>query len=136
MDPDARPATTSEPVMTPAQPPAGREGPQPSSWGDFFAFRVMVTPVLIRAAYVIGVVVIAAAAALIPFGAATTVCQGASGSAPTCTSLGAGPLVTALLQAIVVFIVAQFAWRVLMELLMVIFGIHESVRSIEARGGR
>ena len=137
MDPDPQLGTTSEPSIAPASPSAGGGAPRSSGWGDFFAFRVMVTPALIRVVYVIGVVVITAAAILIPFlGTATTVCQSEGGGTLTCTSLGAGPLVYASLVAIIVFIVAQVCWRVLMELLMVIFGIHESVRSIEAQGGR
>ena len=137
MDPDPQRGASSEPSIAPAPPSAGGGAPRTSSWGDFFAFRVMVTPALIRVVCVIGVVVITAAAILIPLlGTATTVCQSEGGGTLTCTSLGAGPIVSALLQAIVVFIVAQVCWRVLMELLMVIFGIHESVRSIEAHEGR
>ena len=137
MDPDPQRGATSEPSIAPAPPSAGGGSPRSSGWGDFFAFRVMVTPALIRVVYVIGVVVITAATILIPLlGTATTVCQSEGGGTLTCTSLGAGPLVYALLVAIVVFIVAQVCWRVLLELLMVIFGIHESVRSIEAQRGR
>ena len=137
MDPDPQEGAPSEKSIAPAPPSAGGGAPRGSGWGDFFAFRVMVTPALIRVVYVIGAVVITAAAILIPLlGTATTVCQGDAGGALACTSLGAGPIVSALLQAIVVFVVAQVCWRVLMELLIVIFGIHESVRSIEARGGR
>jgi hypothetical protein len=118
--------------MTGTQPPAARR--QDFSWGDFFAFRVMVTPVLIRLVYLIGVVLITLAAIAIPlFGTATTVCTGtADGGAVVCQPIQ-GALLGGLLAGVLVFVIGQLYFRVVMELLMVIFGIHESVRAIEAR---
>jgi hypothetical protein len=116
--------------MTETQPPA--RSLSGFSWGDFFAFRMMVTPSLIRLVYVIGVVLITVGAVALPlFGTPTMVCQGPP-DALVCESIP-GALVSGLLGGILLFIIGQLYWRVVMELLMVIFGIHESVRAIEAR---
>lgn len=103
--------------------PTGVKPPRPT-WADFFAFRVMVTPALIRVVYVIGVALITVAAVLVPLGIYV----------PQPVVLGTWIYV--ILVGVVVFVVAQLWWRVVTELLMVIFGIHESVRAIEARDRR
>jgi hypothetical protein len=116
--------------MTQVQPPPG--GRPPFSWGDFFAFRVMVTPALIRIVYLIGVVLITLAAIFIPlFGTAATQCT-TTGDTTVCQPIS-GALFGGVLAGVLVFIIGQLYFRVVMELLMVIFGIHESVRAIEAR---
>jgi hypothetical protein len=109
--------------------------PQRAAWADFFAFRVMGTPALIRVVYLIGVVLITLAAIYIPLvGTATTVCQGTP-DAVVCSAIP-GALVGGILVGILVFILGQLWWRVLTELLMVIFGIHEAVRAIEGQSRR
>lgn len=103
--------------------PSGTNGvsPQRPTWADYFAFRVMVTPALIRVVYLIGAAVITVVSVFVPLGIAV----------PQPATLGTWVYV--LLVGVVVFLVAQLWWRVITELLMVIFGIHESVRAIEAR---
>jgi hypothetical protein len=92
----------------------------------------MVTPALIRVVYIIGVVLITLGAIFIPLvGTATTVCQGTP-DAVVCQAIP-GALVGGILVGILVFILGQLWWRLVTELLMVIFGIHEAVRAIEAR---
>jgi hypothetical protein len=116
----------------PAPPPAAMPGAR-FSWGDYFAFRTMITPTLIRIIYLIGVVVITAVAILLVLGTPTTTCVIDSTGTSSCTSTGGGPI-AAVLIGIVAFILGQLYWRVITELLFVIFGIHESVRTIERRG--
>ena len=114
----------TEPTMPTGQPPSVPPvswGPAPTTssgrfnWGDFFSFRYMVTPVLIRVIYVVGAV-------LVTLGAI----------APLATANGAAGLVFAIL----VFLVGNLYWRVIMELFMVFFGMHESLRAIERQGRR
>ena len=102
------------------------------SWADFFAFRVMVTPALIRIVYMIGVALITLGAVLTFLSVPVTTCVGTNDSV-TCTGGGPAAVVYAVLIAVVVFTVGQLSWRVITELLYVIFGIHESVRNIERR---
>jgi hypothetical protein len=124
----------SGPSVAGTQPPSETRSRRRSSWGDFFAFRVMITPTLIRIVYAVGVGLITVGAILIPLQTTPlTVCQGPVGGAATCASSGSN-LVYAFLIAIIGFLVLQVVWRVITELVMVIFGIHESVRSIEAQG--
>ena len=118
--------------MTQTQSPSG--GQSRFDWGDFLAFRVMVTPVLIRIVYIIGVVLITLAAVAVPlFGTATQTCVGTVEGDVVCQAIP-GALVGGLLGGIILFVVGQLYFRVVMELLIVIFGIHESVRTIEERG--
>jgi Domain of unknown function (DUF4282) len=126
--------TSSDPAQV--EPPTSARSGQPDrfDWGDFFAFRVMVTPVVIRIVYAIGVVLITLGAILIPLAMPTSTCVSVDDSI-TCTNLGPGPMISGILAGVVVFIVGQLYWRVITELLYVIFGIHESVRGIERRGG-
>ena len=103
--------------MSESEPPANG---RPFAWGDFFAFRIMVTPILIRIVYAVGVVVISLGSILLPILGMTA--QG-------------GPIPLVIVGALT-FIVGNLYWRVLMELLMVLFGIHGSVRAIEDRERR
>ena len=105
---------TPQPTVAwqPPQPPPS-SGPARFSWSDFFSFRYMITPVVIRVIYILGAV-------LISIGSVGYVTTGI---------LGAGGLVAAIL----VLLLGNLYWRVLMELIMVLFGIHEGVRSMERK---
>ena len=84
----------------------------------------------------IGVLLITLAAIVAFLGVPVVTCVGDSGGASTCTGPNAGSVLGAVLVGLVVFVVGQLYWRVITELLYVIFGIHESVRAIERGGGR
>ncbi len=118
--------TTGE---TPTPPPGAPPDGDRFSWGDFFGFQFMVTPVLIRAIYLVGVVLIAIISVLIVLGTPVTVVT----NGETTSSGGAGVL-GAVLLGVVYFLVAQLLWRVWMELLIVIFRIYGTLRDIEERG--
>src|SRR5262245_62157918 len=90
-------------------PPAAR----PFTWSDFFNFRYMVTPAVIKVIYILGVV-------LISVGSIGYISTGI---------FGGGGIVASLLF----LVLGNIYWRVLMEVVMVLFGIHEGVRSIERK---
>ena len=118
--------TSVEPVAPPIPPPADQGR---FSWGDFFGFQFMITPVFIRIIYLIGVVMITLIAIFLVLGTPVSITTSGGGT----TSIGGGML-GALLFGIVYFLVAQLIWRIWMELLIVIFRIHGSLRTIEERG--
>jgi uncharacterized membrane protein len=105
----------------PPQPPRwGQEAGQPgrsSRLADFFMFRSMITPSLVVVIYVIGVIGITLFAL---FGFAYT-------------STADGSAVAGIVGAIIVWIVAQLYLRVVMEVLIVLFRLYESVRNIDRK---
>ena len=119
--------------MTSVQPAAPEPAPPADagrfSWGDFFGFKFMITPVFIRIIYLIGAVVITLSAIFIVIATPVSVTTSGGGT----TTVGGG-ILGVLLLAIVSFLVAQLIWRIWMELLIVIFRIHGSLRTIEERG--
>lgn len=95
----------------PVQPSSGR-----FSWSDFFNFRYMVTPVVIRVVYIIG-------AALITLGGlASMLSNGGS------FFFGGG-----LISGLFFLVFGNLYWRVILEVVMVLFGIHDGIRSIEKK---
>jgi Domain of unknown function (DUF4282) len=117
---------TSVPPVVPA--PARPADNGRFRWGDFFGFRFMITPIVIWAVYLIGVVLITVAA-IYAF-LATPVSMTGSNGVQTSTA----SIVEPFLIAIVVFVVGNLVWRVWMELLIVIFRINGSLQEIERRG--
>lgn len=106
----------SSPLPIPA-PPTGwapapvDRGSAGFNWGDFFAFRYMITPVIIKVIYVIG-------AGLISLVSIMAIVS------PSSSSGG-------ILVGVLAFLLGNLYWRVIAELLIVFFGMHESLRSIE-----
>jgi hypothetical protein len=114
---------TSAPGTTPPPAPGSNWAAPPPpprrpgfNWADFFAFRYMITPQIIRVVYVIGVVLVtlAALASVNSFG------------------FGGG----GILSALFLLVIGNLYLRVIMELLVVFFGMHESLRSIERQDRR
>jgi uncharacterized protein DUF4282 len=103
---------TGEPtVKWEAPPPPRTNGGFDIS--DFFSFRYLITPTFIRVIYVIGALLITLSAV-------------AYLSVP---STGSG-----LVQALLVVIVGNLWWRIVLELVMVLFRINDSLAAIERRG--
>lgn len=100
-------------LMPPTGEPQQRRG---FSWSDFFNFRYMVTPVVIRVVYIIG-------AALITLGGlASMLSNGGS------FFFGGG-----LISGLFFLLFGNIYWRVILEVVMVLFGIHDGIRSIERK---
>lgn len=115
-------------TVAPVSPPSPPSDPERFSWGDFFGFRFMITPAFIRIIYMIGVVIISIIAVFLVIATPVTVT-----TSEGTTTVGGGVL-GALLLGVAYFFVAQLIWRIWMELLIVIFRIHGSLRAIEERG--
>lgn len=105
--------TTPPPAPSPASAPASWT-PQSAlgpgfNWGDFFSFKFLITPIIIRVVYLIGAVLITLAAlvALLQGGA-----QG-------------------LVSGILIFLFGQLFFRVYLEIVMLFFGMHDALRAIE-----
>jgi Na+(H+)/acetate symporter ActP len=90
--------------------------PPPRSGGftfnDFITFRYLITPTLITIVYIIGAVLITLAAL------AAMVRGGAGG----------------LLVGLLVLVFGNLYWRVILEFVMVLFRMNDSLRSIDRRG--
>ena len=114
---------TSAQSTTPAPPPR-KVG---FRWGDFFGFRLMITPILTWAVYLIGVVVITIVAIYAFLG--TAVYQSVNG-----VQTSSGSILGPILTSIVIFLVGNLVWRVYMELMIVLFRINGSLQKIERRG--
>jgi uncharacterized protein DUF4282 len=114
---DDTPRTPGQP--SPNQPPVSWAPPPPPRsdgefrFGDFVSFRYLITPGFITVIYVIGVIFIA----LGTF-ASLAVPQGAGGA----------------LYALVGFLVLNVFWRIILEFVMVLFRINDSLESIDRRG--
>ena len=105
----------------PDQPPTSSAPPPPAparfSLGEFVTFRYFVTPGFITAIYIIGVV-------LITIGPIVAVPVSGPG-----VSVGGG-----LLTALVVILLGNLWWRIILEFVVVLFRINDSLASIERRG--
>jgi hypothetical protein len=125
MDPNATPPP-SQPSSPPPSPPQAPPASQPPvSWAppsqatpgtfnfsDFVNFRYLITPGFITVIYVVGAVLITIAA------------LGAAGSA------GSGGVILGLLW----FVFGNLWWRIVLEFVMVLFRINDSLASIDRRG--
>jgi hypothetical protein len=102
-----------------APPPPAPPGTETGfTLSDFISFRYLITPAFVTVIYVIGVVVIV----LIALGA---VFSGSSGSGG-----GAG----GILAAILILIFGNLYWRIILEFVMVLFRMNDSLKSIDRRG--
>jgi hypothetical protein len=124
MDPNASPPP-NQPPSQPASPPPAPPSPPPVSWApppqsgpgafnfsDFVNFRYLITPGFITVIYVVGAVLITIAA---------LAAAGTSGS---------GGVLAGLLW----FVFGNLWWRIVLEFVMVLFRINDSLASIDRRG--
>jgi hypothetical protein len=115
---DQTPRTGTEPTQA-TQPAVGWSPPPPArrdggfDFSDFISFRYLITPGFITIIYVIGAIVIT-------IGALSAL------AAP-------GNAQGGLLYAIVVFVIGQLWWRIVLEFVMVLFRINDSLASIDRR---
>jgi hypothetical protein len=103
----------NQPPVSWAPPPAPRFG-RAFNFGDFLSFRYLITPGFITVIYVIGVIVIALAAF-------------SSLAIPSASGGG-------VLTAVVTFILGNLWWRIILEFVMVLFRMNDSLESIDRRG--
>jgi hypothetical protein len=102
----------NQPPVSWAPPPGPRSG-RPFNFGDFLSFRYLITPGFITVIYVIGVIVITLAALV------TVAVPGDASAA---------------IRAIVGWIILNIWWRIILEFVMVLFRINDSLESIDRRG--
>ena len=108
--------------MSYVQPPdaGGNAGPSPVErrpgfeLNEFLAFRYLITPGLVTVIYVIGAVFITLGALVLP-------ASGGQG--------GAG-----IIAGVLVLVFGNLYWRVILEFIMVLFRINDSLASIERHG--
>ena len=96
-------------------PPPSQPSPQPAKgfdFSEFISFRYLITPTLVTVIYVIGAV-------LITLTALAALAQG-----------GGGGLVSGLL----LLIFGNLYWRVILEFIVVLFRMNDSLQSIDRRG--
>ena len=93
-----------------APPPTSRSGG--FDFNDFITFRYLITPTLITVVYIIGAVLI------------TIVALGATVSGGT----------AGLLVGLLILIFGNLYWRVILEFVMVLFRMNDSLQSIDRRG--
>jgi uncharacterized protein DUF4282 len=103
----------------PNQPPVGWAPPPPQRAGegfnisDFLGFRYLITPGFITVIYVVGVIFITLGAV-----AALAVPSGSGG----------------ILSALFFLVIVNLWWRIILEFVMVLFRINDSLESIDRRG--
>lgn len=93
-----------------------------SFYGEYFAFRELVTPQLIKVVYLVGACFITAAGIL------------SIVSPDTLEEYEAGPIVTRL-GGIAVLLVGNLVWRMMCEGAILLFSLHELLVSIDTRVG-
>ena len=108
--PGPPPPPANEPAVTWAPPPQPTTGT--FNFSDFINFRYLITPGFITVIYAVGALLITI---------------GALASAGTA---GGGGILSALL----VFVFGNLWWRVVLEFVMVLFRINDSLASIDRRG--
>ena len=97
------------------QVPASAQAPRPGggfNFGEFIAFRYLITPTIITIVYVIGAV-------LITLGALGALVSGGSNG---------------VVFGLLFFFFGNLYWRVLMEFVVVLFKMNDSLQSIDRRG--
>jgi hypothetical protein len=97
------------PVSWAAPPPPVKDGGRGFDISDFLAFRYLVTPAFMTVIYVIGAIGVT-------LGALATMI--------------AGQFIAGLL----VFIFGNLYWRIILEFVMVLFRMNDSLQSIDRRG--
>jgi hypothetical protein len=103
----------NQPAVSWAPPPAPASG-RGFNFSDFLSFRYLITPGFITVIYVIGVILITLAAFT---------------SLAIPSTSGGG-----VLAALVTFIIGNLWWRIILEFVMVLFRMNDSLESIDRRG--
>jgi hypothetical protein len=112
--------TESTPPQQPGTgtPPSSWSAPAPQppvkggfNFNDFLSFRYLITPPLMTVIYVIGAV-------LITLGSLAALASGGGG----------------VLSGLLVFVFGNLYWRVILEFVMVLFRMNDSLKSIDKRG--
>jgi hypothetical protein len=116
--PAGQPPAGPPPGPPPVQPPVSWAPPPPGQPGafnftDFINFRYLITPGFITVIYVVGALFITIAAL---------------------ASAGTGGGSSGVLGAILVFVFGNLWWRIVLEFVMVLFRINDSLQSIDRRG--
>jgi hypothetical protein len=106
------PVSAEPPVAWAPRPPRRERGSYP--FADFLTFRSLITPRFITLIYAIGVVWITLAAAVVLLQPATS---------------------GAIVSALFFLVIGNLWWRVIVEFVLVLFRINESLQSINRRGG-
>jgi len=101
-------ATAQPPLEAPASAPAPSGG---FSFGSFFSFRYMITPVLVQGIYIIGAVLITIFGLVAMFGS---------------TPSSSGPL-----GGLLIIVFGNLLWRVYMEIVMLFFRINDGIQRVE-----
>jgi hypothetical protein len=123
-------------------PPESSEVPGPSgpsSVGDFFAFRKMISPDLIRFAYVLGVIIITVYGLAIMFGQVGPPARYGYGIDHSFTGITYG---LAYIEApagdyrsfffgLLIVVLGNLIWRVVCESWILFFSMHEVLRSVD-----
>jgi hypothetical protein len=91
-----------------------------SFYAEYFAFRELVTPQLIKVVYIVGALFITAAGIL------------SIVSPDTLDEYEAGPIVTRL-GGIAVILIGNLVWRMMCEGAILLFSLHELLVSIDTR---
>ena len=108
------PPPANQPPVTweaPSQPPPSDGG---FSFSEFFSFRYLITPTFIRVIYILGAILITLSAfSYIP---------------------DTGEPAAGVVYAVLFVLIANLWWRIVLELVMVLFRINDSLSSIERRG--
>lgn len=109
--PTVPPTPTSTPPSQawPAEPPKKSGG---FDFNDFITFRFLITPAVITVVYVIGAI-------LITLGALAAMASGGS---------------TGLVTGVLVLLFGNLYWRVILEFVVVLFRMNDSLQSIDRRG--
>jgi hypothetical protein len=105
------PSSPNQPPVSWAPPSASRSD-RPFDIGAFLGFRYLITPGFITVVYVVGVILIA-------LGTLSAIVSQQPGAA---------------LYALVGFLVLNALWRIILEFVMVLFRINDSLESIDRRG--
>ncbi|MGE3978337.1 MAG: DUF4282 domain-containing protein [Nitrospira sp.] len=101
-------------------PQQGKSARYVSFYAEYFAFRELVTPQLIKTVYIVGTCFITAAGLLSIL------------SPETLNEYEAGPILTRL-GGIVVLLVGNLVWRMMCEGAILLFSLHEVLVSIDTR---
>jgi Domain of unknown function (DUF4282) len=94
----------------PPSEPSGKPS-QAFDFGEFIAFRYLITPTLVTVIYVIGAV-------LITIFAVVAMTQGAGG----------------IVSGLLLLLFGNLYWRVILEFIMVLFRMNDALQSIDRRG--
>jgi hypothetical protein len=107
----------TQPPQPPQPPVSWSAPPQPHPAGDgafnvadFISFRYLITPAFVTVIYVLGVVVITL------------------GALASLASAGG------LIAGVLVFLFGNLYWRIILEFIMVLFRMNDSLQSIDRRG--